>query len=48
MPIDVDIAYKDGTEKLEIEEDKFREKLEKEKEEWNTNVEQLRKDFEKV
>jgi len=47
-PIEVEVAHKTGEEKLFEEEDKFKTKLEKEKERWYRELDQLKKDFEAV
>lgn len=47
-PIQVDIAVKEGGYKLEAEEEKFREKLDKEKHQWYRELAQIQNDFEAV
>lgn len=46
--MEVDAATKEGMTQLDEEEEKFRERLEKEKEEWFKEVDRLRVDFEAV
>ena len=47
-PVEVDVASREGNNQLQREEEKFREKLEKEKEEWYKEIQSLHSDFEKV
>ncbi|CAG9332270.1 unnamed protein product [Blepharisma stoltei] len=47
-PIEVEASTKEGIGRLEVEEEKFREKLEKEKDKWFREISQLHTDFELV
>ena len=48
LPTAIDISAKEGMGRLEVEEEKFREKLEREKDKWYKEIGQLHREFEKV
>ena len=48
LPTAIDISAKEGISRLDVEEEKFREKLEKEKDKWYKEISQLHRDFEKI
>ena len=48
LPITIDMAAKEGISRLEIEEEKFREKLEREKDKWYKEITQLHRDLESI